>query len=489
MAERTRMPKVGLYLRLSREDGETGGSQSIQSQRQALEQFLQKKGWTAQATYIDDGWSGMDFQRPGFQDMLADLNRGSIDTVLVKDLSRLGRDHIQTGYYLEVYFPQRQIRCLSLSEQYDSWEPGGVAQLIPFYFALNDLYAQDISRKVRASLTARKRAGRFIGSSPPFGYRRDPQDPGRLLPDPAAAEDLRRLWRRFLETGSVAGTAHWLTEQGLPTPSQRKGGAGGQWNQTMVRNILTNPTYAGHLTQNRSQRLGPKLPQKRAIDSAHWITVADTHPPLVSQGDFDQAQKLLARRSYQRGEQPPHPLSGLAFCADCGGPMTYVRENPQRTYLVCQTYRKKGRGFCTPHRVREDQLLQAVGAALEAWVTAGVDQEALTRAVADRLSATTEKAQETVRSLERNHRMRYQLYRDTAEGHLSQEDHRRLLAELNAERERLERPAEEVGDLRGRVAELLAFRPPHRALLLALVEKVTVHEGKRVEVFLLPRKV
>lgn len=419
--------------------------------------------------------------------MLSDIRRGSIDTVVVKDLSRLGRDHIQTGYYLEVYFPQHHIRCLSLSENYDSLETGGASQLIPFYFALNDLYAQDISRKVRTSLHARKAAGRFIGSSPPFGYRRDPSDPGRLLPDPAAAEDLRRLWARFLQTGSVSDTVRWLTGKGIPTPSARKGVGkiSTQWNQTMVRNILTNPTYAGHLTQNRSQRLGPKLTQKRALPQEEWITVEATHPALVSQEEFDLAQRLLAQRSYRRADRLPHLLSGLAFCADCGAAMTYVRENPQRTYLVCQGYRRGGKERCTPHRVREDQVLFALGQALEQLVEKNLTRETLYQAVEAQLSQENGTREALVRRLERNHHMRRQLYRDTADGRLRQEDHRRLLAELDVERSRLEEEASlPEENHRDRLEGFLSFQPLHRAILTALVERVTVWEGKRVEVHL-----
>ena len=253
----------------------------------------------------------------------------------------------------------------------------------------------------------------------------------------------------------------------------------------MVRNILSNPTYAGHLTQNRCRRLGPKLPQKQALPQEEWITVEGTHPALVSQEEFEQAQQLLEKRSYRRAGHPPHLLSGLAFCAQCGAAMTYVRESPQRTYMVCQGYRRGGKETCTPHRIREDEALDMLGQALRRFTQENLDTASLLQAVTSRVSHGDKDRQERDIRLERNHRMRRQLYRDTADGRLRQEDHCRLLAELDAERESLlAEPDLPAVDHRARLEELLSFQPPHRALLTALVERVSVHEGKRVEVFL-----
>ena len=172
-------PRVGLYLRLSREDEGGRESQSIETQRMLLARFLDARGWKAEETYVDDGWSGVRFDRPAFQRMLRDVESGRIDTVVTKDLSRLGRNYARVGELLEEYFPMHGVRVLSASEGYDSGGPGGMGDLAPFLSVFNDMYARDISRKVRAALDARKQEGKFIGAQPPFGYQRDPGFPLR----------------------------------------------------------------------------------------------------------------------------------------------------------------------------------------------------------------------------------------------------------------------------------------------------------------------
>ncbi|MBR2667265.1 MAG: recombinase family protein [Oscillospiraceae bacterium] len=354
--------RAGLYLRLSREDGEQE-SQSIDSQRALLTRYAGERGLSVAEVYIDDGWSGTTFDRPGFRRMLADIEAGRLDTVLTKDLSRLGRDYIQTGYYIERYFPAHGVRYIAVGDHIDTEAEDGTLRLAPFLNVINDLYAADISRKVRLALTARRKAGRFIGAYAPYGYWKG--EGGRLLIDPETAPHVRKLYRDFLAHGSVLGTAKRMTEWGILTPSDRRQGSGvgerthGVWSEQTVRRILTNPTYAGHLTQNRSRKRSHKLEQRVRLPPSEWITVPHTHEAIVSQREFDCVQNILAARRYQRSGGEGHLLTGLAFCADCGAPMTYVRESETRTYLVCQGYRKGGRlHLCTGHWVREDRLFE-----------------------------------------------------------------------------------------------------------------------------------
>ena len=322
-------PRVGLYLRLSREDEEKGESQSIANQREYLRQYASARGWSVAAIYTDDGYTGTNFDRPGFLRLLADVEAGRINTVLTKDLSRLGRDQIGTMYYYQIYFPQRRVRYIAVSEGIDTGVGGSGELILPFLAAANDFYTADISRKVRTALEVRKRSGRFIGAQPPMGYRKDPETPGRLIPDPETGPVIGLLFRTFLSCGSVSGTARALTAGGIPTPSQYKKGPQsrfpGLWSGTMVRRVLTNPTYAGHLTQNRARKVGYKVEKRVTLPREDWIVVPNTHQPLVSQQVFDRAQELLAVRSYAPQTGSGHLLTGLAFCGGCGSPMTYVR--------------------------------------------------------------------------------------------------------------------------------------------------------------------
>ena len=208
--------RVGLYLRLSREDGE-GESQSIQSQRLLLTEFCQQQGFAVAAEYVDDGYSGTTFQRPAFAKMLADIEQGRIDTVITKDLSRLGRDYILTGHYLERYFPAHGVRYIALGDNIDTGR--GQDDMAPFRAVVNDLYARDISRKVRASLLAKKQAGLFIGARPPYGYRRQAEDKNRLEPDPDTAGVVKQIFCWAAAGWGATAIARRLEEMGVAGPT------------------------------------------------------------------------------------------------------------------------------------------------------------------------------------------------------------------------------------------------------------------------------
>ena len=279
-------------------------------------------------TAADDGYSGLRFDRPEFMRLLRDIECGRIRTVLTKDLSRLGRDQIYTAYYYQIHFPQRGVRYIAVAEGLDTAAAGAAGALLPFLAAANDFYTADISRKVRAALTARKKEGKFIGSKAPFGYEKDLCQPGHLLPDGRAAPVVQAMFTRYLQVGSVRALAKELTRDGVPTPSRYDtGGPAGEWSATMVRRILTTLTYAGHLTQNRREKINYKVSKRRNLPEDEWITVRNTHPGIVGQELFDQVGQLLRVRGYHgRGQPAGHLLTGLACCADCGGPMTYIRE-------------------------------------------------------------------------------------------------------------------------------------------------------------------
>ena len=480
------MARVAIYLRLSREDEREGESASMENQRSYLRQYAAERGWTVAREYGDDGWSGLRFDRPQFQQMLADIDGGEIDTVLTKDLSRLGRDQIYTAFYYQIYFPQRGVRYIAVAEGLDTGQGGGASALFPFLTAANDFYTADVSRKVRAALTARKREGKFIGAHAPLGYAKDPERPGHLVVDGEAAPLVRGIFLRYLRLGSVSGVARALTEEGVPTPTQYREGGKGVWSPTMVRRILTNPTYAGHLTQNRRVKVNYKIKKRKNLPPEEWITVPNTHEAIVEQEIFDRVQEELALRSYRRTGGGGHLLTGLARCADCGAPMTYVRESPARVYMVCRTYRQGG-GRCTAHSVREDRVLSTLRGALKDGA-AGLNRQ--------RLAAAWERGRSRRESdgqgerlalrLERQGAALARLYEDRAAGTLEEGEFQTLLDQIRKTRAALE---EELNRLRenrsgagAALEELMTFETLDRGLVAGLVEEVLVHGDKGVEI-------
>lgn len=393
------------------------------------------------------------------------------------------------------------MRYISVTEGFDTAGAGAANALFPFLTAANDFYTADISRKVRTALTARKRDGKFIGACAPLGYRKDPEEPGHLIIDPEGAEVVRAVFQRYLSCGSVLGAAKQLTEGGVPTPSQMKtGGCGrtrfpGTWSDTMVRRILSNPTYAGHLTQNRNQRVNYKLKRRVSLPREQWVICPNTHEAIIGQAEFDQTQELLAVRSYcSRTGTGGHILTGLAYCADCGSPMTYVRESETRTYMVCQGYRRGGRlHLCSAHRIREDRVLEAICRQLR-QLAQRLDRRALQRTVEQSRQGRPpgSRLRRAQGQLEQLHRVLEQLYRDRAAGQLQEEEFEILFARNREERTKWgaelaqaqagEQEEEGAGDAARLVQQLLAFEALDRSTAAALLERVVIHEDQTVEV-------
>lgn len=273
---------VGLYVRLSKDDGRQKESESIENQKEYLLAYCREKGITDYRIFSDDGYSGLYFDRPAFTEMLECPN---LDTVITKDLSRLGRDYIKTGYYIENYFPTHGIRYIALNDNIDTF--CGQDEMLGFRTVMNDMYARDISKKVRTALMTKKQAGKFIGSKAPYGYVKNE---GILTINKEQARIVREIYRQFLFGESMNGIAKNLTRWRIPSPG------GDVWNDVTVRRILTNPTYAGHLTQNRSVRLSYKLKQRKLLSESEWVTVKHTHKAIVPEKAFKAVKNKLTSR-------------------------------------------------------------------------------------------------------------------------------------------------------------------------------------------------
>ena len=255
------MYRAGLYVRLSRDDGADKVSESIKNQQDFLLRYAAEQGYEVAEIYADDGWSGTNFDRPAFQRMIRDIEEKKINLVLTKDLSRLGRDYILTGHYLERYFPEHQIRYIAVNDGIDTFENSIANELNPFKAVMNDMYARDISNKVRTALTTKKQNGKFIGAFAPFGYQKSAEDKNKLEVDPLTAPTVKRIFQLFLSGESMKRIAQRLTQEGVLTPSKQRQAQRGadRWNDVMIKRILTNETYIGNLTQNRTRKINYKL--------------------------------------------------------------------------------------------------------------------------------------------------------------------------------------------------------------------------------------
>ena len=513
IAARRWMPAV--YLRLSREDGDKLESDSIANQRELLTEFAASLDDLSDPVfYLDDGFTGTNFDRPGFQSMLRDLRAGKVNCVIVKDLSRLGRNYVEVGGYLEKVFPLLGVRFISVNDQVDSVrDPASVNTLIvPFKNIINDEYCRDISNKVRASLDLKRRQGKFIGSFASYGYRKDPDDHNRLLVDEEAAAVIRDIFRWFLGGMSMLGIAKRLNAQGVPNPSAYKRQQGlnyrhpagdrldGLWPDSSVRRILTNRLYTGTMVQGKNRVKSYKLPIAERLPEADWIQVAQTHEAIIEPAQFEQVQSLLRRDT----RTPPargtvYLFSGFLRCADCGKAMhrkTISQPYGDYHYYICSTFKKQHSGACTKHTIRSDRLEQAVLETLRGQIALAVEMDELLSAIdRNKLAGESARRFEAERKRlsaerEKTVRMKLDLYPDWKRGDLSREEYLALkgqfeeqlaridgrLAALAAEQAQTDAAASTNAVLQ----QFIRYRNLQhltREIVVELIDRIEVHEG------------
>ncbi|MBR5533356.1 MAG: recombinase family protein [Ruminiclostridium sp.] len=380
--------RVGLYIRLSREDGRQE-SLSVENQRKILLDFLKSDftgRWELAGEYIDDGLTGTDDSREGFQTLIAQVRAGKVNCILCKTLSRAFRNYADQGYFLEEFFPRHRTRFIALgSPQVDSFLDPEAVQTgleIPINGILNDRYAARTSADVRRTLDMKRRRGEFIGSFAPYGYEKDPGDKNRLVLDPVAAEVVGKIFHWYTQGMGMGTIAARLNGEGIPNPAAYKASRGigygrkdndGLWSPATVGRILANPVYGGTMVQGRQRVVSYKVHQTMSVPPEDWYVVEGTHQPIVSQSLLERAgalREIHTRRS--PGKRELHLLAGLLRCADCGKSMT--RKTARGiVYYTCSTYRRKSRTACTSHTIREDKVLEQLSNLLQ------VPVEGLTR--------------------------------------------------------------------------------------------------------------
>ena len=364
--------RAALYLRLSRDDAGAGESVSIGGQRALLRAYAADHGWTVAGEYVDDGFSGTSFRRPGLQRLLEDVEAERVDLVLTKDLSRLGRDYIRTGELAEVYFPSRHVRYIAVNDGFDTQGPDN--GLAPFQHVVNEMYARDASKKIRSALAVRRSQGRYVGSLAPYGYRKDPADKNKLLPDPPAAAVVGEIFAQAAAGVRPGEIAHQLNSRGVACPALHRSGErpwsdGPVWTASTVSKLLRNPTYLGCTAQGRTRKPSFKAKIREAVPRERWTVVEGTHPALVDRETF----LLAARRSEGRTGTGrfQNRLAGLIRCGACDGAMVSAgtRRKDSPAVLVCPRYKRKGPSACGSHAIHYPVLKDLLSRFLRQAVT------------------------------------------------------------------------------------------------------------------------
>ena len=378
----TTIYNTALYMRLSRDDESYGDSVSIETQRTILQQYAKEQGLHVVGEYVDDGWSGTNFERPSFQRMMDDVEAGKVNCIVTKDLSRFGREHVMMDYYLEFLFPEKRVRYIAVAENEDTEK--GLSDFVPFKNLFNEWFAKDTSRKVKTAFKAKFAAGQRISAYAPLGYKKHPEIKNKLIIDEETRWIVEKIFDLAIHGKGAASITRILIAEKVPTPGfinfQRDGtfaniyaGApeekGYAWTIAQVKSIMKDETYIGHTIHYRETNISFKNKRRIRKPQSEWVRVENTQEPIISEQVFRQVQEQIASRRRERKNGTTQIFAGLIKCADCGWSLAYG-ENRQNSkpygYYHCS---KNGQGTrqCSMHYIRYDVLYAYVLSRLQYW--------------------------------------------------------------------------------------------------------------------------
>lgn len=510
---------TALYERLSRDDELQGPSNSILNQRAFLEDYARRNGFTNIRHFTDDGVSGTTFDRPGFQAMIAEVEAGNVAAILVKDMSRFGRDYLKVGFYTDIMFRDKGVRFIAVNNGIDS-DKQGDNDFTPFLNIMNEFYARDSSRKIQAIFKSRMQDGKRVSPSVPYGYRRDPQDKQHLIVDEEPAAVVRRIFKMVIEGHGVKSIADTLTADKVLIPSayaklhypenyHSKGFRDPyRWSSTAVSYILEKQEYMGHTVLGKTVCENYKTKKRRKVAPEELKIFRNTHEAIVDEETWHLAQRLrkTVRKCYPN--QPTNPLTGLLYCADCGHKMTHCQPRPDKKrifdsddYYLCGNYRQLTRA-CTMHYIKTSSVKKLILTAIrEVSAYVREDEQAFNSLIRDAAAAGRE---QTVREQKKRlstvesritelDDLIKRLYEGNATGKIPDKHFDRLLVEYDAEQSALEKEAEELKTAIATQAEdsvkvqkfvslvqrYTSFEELTAPMLNEFIEKVVVHEADK----------
>jgi len=511
-------PITALYCRLSRDDELAGDSNSIKNQKAILQKYADDNGFTNTAFYVDDGYSGTNFDRPDWQRLMEQAEDGQIGTVIVKDMSRLGRDYLKVGYYTEVFFPGSDIRFIAINNGVDSANEQD-SDFTPFLNIINEWYAKDTSKKIRAVFKAKGQAGKPLCTTPPYGYIKDPEDKFHWIIDEEAAEVVRKAFRLCVQGYGVSQIAKKLSEEHImnPTAHAKANGVGISdnrsycddytWGTSTISHMLSRPEYLGHTVNFKTHRKSYKQKKQLKNDPSEWQIFENTHEAIIDQETFDIVQRIRdgRRRWTPMGEMPL--LSGMVYCADCGAKMYQVRSRRfthEQEHMVCATYRKRGKAECPSHQIRNvviEELLLDYIRDVTAYVREHEDE--FIQLVTEKSRADLNRSQRDGRKEMEQAKARIskldgiiqRLYEDNLEGKISDERFMKMSKNYEEEQHTLEARVKELETLMateqvqtdnaerfiGLVKKYTEIPELTAEIIREFIEKVEVHSAERID--------
>lgn len=510
---------VAIYLRLSSDDGDKAESDSIRNQRSLLQDFVSKHSELSLIEeYVDDGYSGANFERPAFQRMMEDVRNHKINCIIVKDLSRLGRNYIETGRYLEKIFPVLGVRFIAVNDHYDSADTKNDADqiIVPFKNLINDAYCRDISMKIRSQLEIKRKKGEFTGSYASYGYAKDPVDKNHLVIDEYAAEIVRFIFNMKMDGYSADRIAMKLNEMGVLTPMEYKRSCGfnytcgfrsykdAKWCATSVLRILKNELYVGTMVQGKTRKINYKVKACMDVRPEEWVKVEGTHEPIVSRELFECVQNLMKLDTRTSPEEEMiYIFSGLLRCGDCGQNMVrrvVKKKGKQYRYYHCSTYKNKE--GCTSHNISDAKLQKVVLEAIQNQIALLVQADAIMEQIENipQQQFGVKLLDSQIRTLnaevQKYKDLRNNLYQDMVDGIITREEYRDIKQTFTRKMERAE---ESIRELETKKRRLLSnemrtqkwvdefkncrnIESLDRKVIVMLIEQIVIYSSDRIEI-------
>ncbi len=504
--------RVGIYIRLSKEDEEKekySESESVQNQRAILMQYIKENKLNFVKEYVDDGVSGTSFDRPGFNQMIEDIENYKINMVITKDLSRLGRNYVQSGYYTETYFPEHNVRYIAILDNIDTALDSANNDIAPFKSILNEMYAKDTSKKINSVLQSKRKQGEYLGTAP-YGYKKDPENKYHLVVDEEAAKVVKFIFQKYLEGYGTMQIADELSKQKIPVPSDYKKKRTGRetityglWAQSTVRFILSNEIYTGTVIQGKRKKVSFKSKKFIDIPKENWIKVPNQHEPLVSKEDFERVNKIVESTKGSRNCENDYLFKGLLRCYDCKG---YIGiRSPDKNgniYGRCQRYGRYGKfNICSPHnfnyQVFEQSMLFVLKEIckeysnkkkLEEIAQKSKSKEEKELDLKNRLKTYEAQIEKQTRKLELLYEDRLSelitvdLYIENANKVKMQvKEYQERIREIELQLKGEKQNKNEKLD--GLVDEFLSLQKPTKEIIREFIEKIEIHNDKQVDIY------
>lgn len=507
---------VGIYIRLSQEDDDKkyeSDSESVINQRTLLKNYVKENNFNFIDEYVDDGFTGTDFDRPGFKRLIEDVKNKRINCIIVKDLSRFGRDHVMTGYYTETYFPENRIRFISVLESIDTFKTQASNDSATFIQAFNDFYSKQNSIKIKRALDDKRKEGKYIGSLPPFGYKRDEKDKGHLVPDEKVAHIVREIFKMRANGTGVSEITTILNKKNYPTPSRYKGTKyssrlldNEEWNISSVKKILSNRMYCGDMVQKKQAKVSYKSKKKITLPESMNFIVENTHEALVDKATFEYIQELTHSRikhaKIKTGREK-RLFEGLLFCKECTNRLSInYRSNLDYWTINCNRYsRDPARGRCYPHffpyEYLEEQLLTEFNNILNKYIN-NLDIDELNNEVIKRVKNESVDYRKRIEDLNKEKAKLLNkltsMYDDKLSGGITPfaykemskkteneiEQINKSIKETELKLEEINSKADVIPDFHKQIKKLLNLKKPKKELLYTLIHRIEIDKDRNI---------